>query len=244
MRHILLSIVVPCYNEEKNIPLILKRFQEVLTRDDVEIILVNNGSTDASADVLAALLPQYPFASSVHVPVNQGYGYGILSGLKNARGEFLGWTHADMQTDPFDVIKALSFIEDLGKKPNLYIKGSRKGRGYFDSVFTIGMSIFESIYLMSGLWEINAQPNIFHRSFFASWQNPPHDFSLDLYAYYNAKKSHLKIIRFPVKYPERIHGTSSWNTSFKQKLKFIRRTLEYSYKLKHALKIQGTNAHD
>ena len=107
-----LSIVVPCYNEAENIPLILKRFGEVIKRDDIEVILVNNGSTDGSAAMLDELLPQYPFARTVLVPVNQGYGYGILQGLKAAKGDFIGWTHADMQTDPGDVVKAYHILEE------------------------------------------------------------------------------------------------------------------------------------
>jgi hypothetical protein len=44
--------------------------------------------------------------------VNQGYGFGILSGLKECTGEFLGWTHADMQTDPKDLLKAFNIIKE------------------------------------------------------------------------------------------------------------------------------------
>ena len=69
-----LSIVVPCYNEEKNIPLILQRFDEVIKKKNIEVILVNNGSTDNSARVINELLPRYPFAKTVLVLVNQGYG--------------------------------------------------------------------------------------------------------------------------------------------------------------------------
>ena len=47
-----LSIVVPCYNEEENIPLLLERFGEVVSGKDMEVILVDNGSTDGSAHVL------------------------------------------------------------------------------------------------------------------------------------------------------------------------------------------------
>jgi polyisoprenyl-phosphate glycosyltransferase len=43
-----LSIVVPCYNEAKNIPLILERFDQAINRPDVETVLVNNGSKDNS----------------------------------------------------------------------------------------------------------------------------------------------------------------------------------------------------
>lgn len=75
-----LSIVVPCYNEKENIPLLLERFDEVIKGQDMEVVLVDNGSTDGSADVLRELLPRYAFARTVSVEVNQGYGYGIPRG--------------------------------------------------------------------------------------------------------------------------------------------------------------------
>lgn len=100
-----LSIVVPCYNEAENIPKLLAAYAEVITRNDLEIILVNNGSTDETAQVLMQLLPRYEsFLKVVTVPVNQGYGFGILEGLRAATGEFIGWTHGDLQTPPRDVI--------------------------------------------------------------------------------------------------------------------------------------------
>ena len=77
-----LSIIVPCYNEEKNIPLILEKFNSVIKNEKIEVILVNNGSTDNSSKILEKLLPKYSFVRTVLVPVNQGYGYGILQGLK------------------------------------------------------------------------------------------------------------------------------------------------------------------
>ena len=117
-----LSIVVPCYNEEENLPLILKRFSEVIGERDIEVVLVNNGSTDNSGAVFEELLPSYPFAKLVNVPVNRGYGYGILQGLKEASGDYLGWTHADMQTDPADVVKAYGMIDPAYPR---YIKGNR-----------------------------------------------------------------------------------------------------------------------
>lgn len=230
-----LSIVVPCYNEAKNIPLVLEKLGTVIRRDDVEAILVNNGSTDNSAEVLKEILPKYPFARTTLVEVNQGYGFGILSGLKECKGEYIGWTHADMQTDPYDVIKALEIIEEKDSPNNIYVKGNRKGRSLFDTFFTVGMSIFETIFMGKSLWDINAQPNIFHRSFYESWNEPPHDFSLDLYAYYMAIKQKQNIVRFPVVFPPRVHGESSWNTGLGAKWKFIKRTIDYSLKLKKEL---------
>lgn len=225
-----LSIVVPCYNEEENIPLILKRFDEVIQRDDIEVILVNNGSTDNSAQVLAELVPKYTFARTTPVEVNQGYGYGILQGLRQCSGEYIGWTHADMQTDPADILKALDIIEQ--QNGLVFVKGNRKRRPLFDVFFTAGMSLFETCYLHEKLYDINAQPNIFPKVFYDSWENPPYDFSLDLYALYMARRKKLRVIRFPVLFPERIHGESKWNTGLKSKWKFIKRTIDFSIKLK------------
>jgi glycosyltransferase involved in cell wall biosynthesis len=229
------SIVVPCYNEANNIPLILERFNQVIKRDDIEVILVNNGSTDNSSDVLAKIINKYPFARMILVPINKGYGFGILSGLNDARGHFLGWTHADMQTDPKDFIRAISILDQQSKDEEIYIKGLRKNRPLFDQIFTTGMSIFESLYLGQILYDINAQPNLFSRNFFNSWENPPSDFSLDLFALYQAKNKKIKIIRFNVLFPERIHGVSSWNTGLKSKWKFIKRTIQFSINLRREL---------
>lgn len=231
-----LSIVVPCYNEEENIPLLLKRFQEVIDERNIEVILINNGSTDNSALVIADLVPLYPFAKTTLVPKNQGYGYGIIQGLKEADGDYIGWTHADMQTDPRDVIKAYEIIKKKASN-NLFVKGNRKGRPFFDTFFTNGMSAFESLYFGTWMNDINAQPNIFPKDFIKRWENPPYDFALDLYAFYMAKKAGLEIVRFPVLFPERIHGHSKWNTDgLKSKKKFITRTLEFSKELKKKMR--------
>jgi len=230
-----LSVIIPCYNEEKNISLILERFNKIIIRNDIEVLFVNNGSTDNSEKVFNKLIPNYSFAKIIKVDINQGYGFGITSGLKEAKGEFIGYTHADMQTDPADVLKALKIIEKQDFPERCYIKGDRKGRPFFDQVFTIGMSFFETIYLRTKLWDINAQPNIFHRNFFESLSDIPNDFSLDLFFLYIAQKNGYKTIRFKVFFPPRLHGDSKWNTGFKSKIKFIKRTLNFSLKLKKEL---------
>ena len=82
-----LSLVIPCYNEEGNIPLIFARLRSVLgARKDIEVLLVNNGSTDRSADILTAEIQRTNDARlrSVNVPVNQGYGFGILQGARGS----------------------------------------------------------------------------------------------------------------------------------------------------------------
>ncbi len=228
-----LSVVVPCYNEAKNLPHLISRIRECLTRPDCEFILVDNGSTDSSPEILAALAPDGSLRS-VRVATNQGYGYGILAGLRAARGRYVGWTHADLQTDPADALRALDCIERLGCPRGLYVKGKRHGRPLADVAFTVGMSIFESVYLRAGLWDINAQPNILSRELYEAWKDPPHDFSLDLFAYYQAARLGAQLERIPVRFGKRLHGSSHWNVNWRSKWRFIKRTLEFSVRLKQS----------
>lgn len=97
----------------------------------MEVVLVNNGSTDSSEAILNELVSRYSFARVVKVEINQGYGFDITTGLNIAKGEFIGYTHADMQTDPADPLKALKMIEKEEDPKNCYVKGNRKGRPLF-----------------------------------------------------------------------------------------------------------------
>jgi glycosyltransferase involved in cell wall biosynthesis len=234
-----LSLVIPCYNEARSLPQLVARARRVVASDDVDVVLVDNGSTDDSPAVMASLLAGQPRVRSVRVEVNQGYGHGILTGLRAAAAEgpqLLGWTHADLQTDPLDALRGLALFEDAADPERLFVKGRRYGRPLGDTAFTVGMSAFETALLRRPLWDINAQPTLFPASFFAGWVDPPTDFSLDLYAYHRAVDTGLQVQRLPVGFGARQHGVSSWNVDWRSKGKFIRRTTTYSLALRRALR--------
>jgi glycosyltransferase involved in cell wall biosynthesis len=228
------SLVIPCYNEAANLPLFLARCNGLIQRPGVEVILVDNGSTDDTSAVLRDLLPSYLGCRSVRVEKNQGYGFGILSGLASASGRILGWTHADMQTDPKDLLRGIELFELHGD--NIFVKGRRYGRSLTDVAFTIGMSVFETLLLATPLWDINAQPTMFPRTLYKRWCIAPHDFSLDLYAYYHALRLGLPVYRFPVRVNARAHGSSHWNLSWAAKRALIASTVGFSLRLRSGTK--------
>ena len=228
------SLIIPCYNEAKTLPALLNRlFECYASQTAYEIILVDNGSTDNSAIILADAAAHMPFLRIVRVEVNQGYGWGILQGLAAAQGAYLGWTHADMQTDPGDALQGFAKLESLGM-PLAFVKGRRYGRPLADVFFTVGMSCFDSALFILPLWDINAQPTLFTRAFYDMWHNPPADFALDLFAYATAAKHKITIARFPVLFGKRQHGVSHWNVNWAAKLKFIKRTMDFSFTLKRS----------
>ncbi len=222
------SIVIPCFNESGNLLKLIDSCKKELCSNGVEVILIDNGSNDNSDQILKTINTQDPLLKTYRIEKNLGYGGGILYGLSKAQGKYIGWTHADLQTEPADVLRGF----ELMLSDKTFVKGSRVGRSFADNIFTIGMAIFESIILNMRLWEINAQPTIFSKEFFNNWDNPPSDFSLDLYAYALAKKNNLNIQRFKVFFPERFSGHSSWNTGIKSKITLIKRTLKFSFELR------------
>lgn len=225
-----IGIVIPCYNESGNLPVLINRCKHVLSKIDCEFLLVDNGSTDNTFDLFNSFegILGIRYLRLEH---NLGYGGGILAGLNSLKNEFLGWTHADLQTDPADIVNL-----ELEQTNNWqFLKGSRIKRKAVDNFFTLGMSIVMSFLFFTRLSDINAQPTIVSRDLFLSWESPPKDFSFDLYAFVMARKKSAKISRFPVNFSSRLAGNSKWNSGIMARLRMSNRTFKYALQLKREL---------
>lgn len=229
MNSLRFSIVIPCYNEGASLLKLIDQAEYIAQQGQGEFIFVNNGSVDDSAAIFQEASKRG--FKVVNLETNQGYGGGILAGLELASSDIIGWTHADHQTPLGDVLLAT----EMFTADKVFVKGFRRGRPASSRFFSAGMGVFETILFRTPLREINAQPTLFHKSLQISW-DPPSDFSLDLYAYVLAKRKGYSIKRFDVSLKDRLHGVSSWNTSFASKSNFIKRTFRYSLKLKRELR--------
>ena len=235
MNKISLSIVVPCFNEERNLGTLLTRFDQVIDKNNMELVIVDNGSRDNTWNFLQEAKKRYSYLKPVRIDVNIGYGNGIVQGLKNSAGEVLAWTHADMQCDPGDVIRAHElYTEESKTKPYTFVKGYRTNRKTGEQLFSFGMQLLASLCLGTYLSEINAQPKLFSRNFFNDMKDPPDDFSLDLYTLYLAKKKGYNFITIPVDFKNRLYGEAKGGSGsdFKTKWKLIKRTFKYIFELK------------
>jgi glycosyltransferase involved in cell wall biosynthesis len=225
-----LSLIIPCFNEEGNIRELLARTSILLANEPLaEVIFVNNGSTDSTGSLLEDEHQNQPRARVLHLSENKGYGFGIKKGLEESTGRIVGWTHADLQTDPLDALRALEQASKFSN--NVLIKGRRTQRPLIDLVFTLGMSVFESALFRLSLMDINAQPTLFTRDLLPMVLEGPDDFSLDLYTMVKASQAKYIQIRFPVSFGPRFSGSSKWNTSMAARFRFIKRTLDFSFAL-------------
>lgn len=209
-----LSVVLPCYNEAANLPLLLERYRGVAPAGlDWELVLVQNGSTDGSEAVLDGLLarPEYAFARKVTVPVNRGYGHGMAQGLLAARGRVLAFSHADMQCDAKDVFDAHALLlAEGGGEGGVIVKGLRQRRALSQQVITWGMSLWATACLWQPLHDINAQPKAFSRSLLGSLGAMPPGFEFDVYVLHRALRQGWRLRTLPVHFGERAHGQSKW----------------------------------
>jgi len=109
-----ISVIIPVYNEEANIPELCTRLQESL---DVvgkrwEVVLVNDGSTDNTAKVLDAIAEADRRFIVIHFRRNFGQTSAIAAGIRFSRGEILIPMDGDLQNDPRDIRRVLDKIAE------------------------------------------------------------------------------------------------------------------------------------
>jgi glycosyltransferase involved in cell wall biosynthesis len=103
---------MPAYNEAENIEAMIEDVIQVMNplADDYEVIVVDDGSGDGTAQVVTSLEQRYPQVRLVQHQVNQGYGAAVFSGLTSASKELVFFTDSDRQFDLREIEKLLDLI--------------------------------------------------------------------------------------------------------------------------------------
>lgn len=226
------SIIIPCYNEEKNILELARRFLGVDKKYNIELVLVDNGSNDGTRNKIDSCAKKYKFIIPCFVDINQGYGYGLIKGLEKASGDYVGWIHADLQVAPKEMFSFINFLERQKDDRKYFLKGKRRNRSLYDQFFTASMTLFELLLFQKYMYDIGAIPVIFHKDLLKSFDKPPYDFSIELYTYYIAKKNNYVIKRKSVILEKRKKGVSSWNKGLSSKIRQSIRIIIDSIKIR------------
>ncbi len=109
-----ISLVIPLLNEEENLVLLHQKLTEVLVSlaEPYEIIYINDGSTDRSAEILAGLVAQDPAAQVIHFQRNFGKTAALTAGFRHSRGDVLITMDADLQDDPAEIPAMLARLNE------------------------------------------------------------------------------------------------------------------------------------
>ncbi len=108
-----LSVVVPCYNEEATLEACIARVLAI--RDEnlkLDIVIVNDCSKDNSRAIAEALAAKHPEITVLHHEVNQGKGAALRDGFAKAKGDFVVVQDADLEYDPQDLKRMLPPLVD------------------------------------------------------------------------------------------------------------------------------------
>lgn len=143
-----LSVFFPFINEEGNVEATTAKAIEVLKRLKIEyeIILVNDGSTDKTAEVIERLAKENSRIKAIHHPKNLGYGEALKSGFYNAKYDTIVYTDGDGQ---FDFAEVTKFIEEIEKHDLLIGYRIKRQDPLFRILFKKGWSL--SLFTMFGL---------------------------------------------------------------------------------------------
>ena len=115
-----LSVVIPAYNEIRSVETLLERVREVPL--DLEVIVVDDGSTDGTRDLLLRLREEGLIDALIFQEVNQGKGAALRSGFERATGDIIAVQDADLEYDPYELPSLMQPIL-AGKADAVY--GSR-----------------------------------------------------------------------------------------------------------------------
>jgi glycosyltransferase involved in cell wall biosynthesis len=162
-----LSLVMPCYNEQDavgyTIPQLVAAFRQAGL--GLEVIAVDNGSTDRTGEILAGLANQGLPVVPIRVARNEGYGHGILSGFPHCRAPWVGAIPADGQVDAEDVVRLFRALRQTHGR----VLGKVRRRFRLDGVWRKFVSIaYNGLVLL--LWprlgsiDVNGTPKIFPRA--------------------------------------------------------------------------------
>ncbi len=113
-RNVSITVFFPCYNEQENVERTTKSALEVLNdlNADFEIIIVDDGSSDATAQIADRLADDNPCVRVIHHATNLGYGAALQSGFKAAKKQLVFYTDGDGQFDIKELPPLIGLIED------------------------------------------------------------------------------------------------------------------------------------
>jgi len=214
-----LSIVIPVYNEKDTLGKVVELVKAV-DGIDKEIIIVDDGSTDGSVDVIRSIGEKYPDIKTVIKGENRGKGHTLKVGFKESTGDYVIIQDADLEYDPQDYKKLLRALEE-DKVDVVY--GSRFSGNYEkmstlhyfgNKLLTLLTNLFYGVMLTDMETCYKLIPGDFVRNL--KLKSDRFDFEPEITA--KILKSGLKIREVPISYSGRAFNEGkkiTWRDGFK-----------------------------
>lgn len=206
-----ISIVLPAYNEEKNIKLMADKCLEYLGKNfkHYEIVIVDDGSTDFTGKIIDELADKHKgIIRAIHQHPNLGYGAALRTGLTNARNELVFYTDSDDQFDISQINEFMPFVEFYD-----ILLGYRASRQdpWFRLWISAGYNFLVSSVFGLHVKDVNSSFKIFHRRALDKINITSKEFFVDAEIIARARRNNFKILERPVRHFSRRQGNTTVN---------------------------------
>jgi len=205
-----LGLIIPFYDEENNIETVVQMLSSSLEEASIDyrLVLVNNGSTDNSGQILKRMEKENPNrVSVVNVERNQGFGWGIINGLAQSKDSYVGFMGGDGQIKPEDAVKVINCIK-TGKydltKVNRVVRDDGTLRKFLSFVFN---RLFFILFQITST-DINGSPKIIKGELLDVIHPVSKDWFIDAEIMIKAKYLKLRIGEVPIEFLPREKGRS------------------------------------
>jgi glycosyltransferase involved in cell wall biosynthesis len=211
MNHKCLSVVIPIYNEEEALPLLLPSLVDFCQNKNWCLVLVNDGSTDNSK----AILKEYeniPNVNIIHHRINHGYGGALKSGISKVATDYTVTMDADGQHNPEDIEAMLNLAKEeqadlvVGSRPPEFIASSFRSTGKWI------IRTFASFLMPLPIKDLNSGFKLFRTDLVQKYLDlcPDSMAFSDIIALVFINQRHL-VMELPVSINKRIAGKSTIN---------------------------------
>lgn len=197
-----LSIIIPIYNEELTISELIKRIEKV--KIEKEIIIVNDGSSDKTLEILKSLRKEHNFILLTHHE-NQGKGAAVQTALNHVRGEIIIIQDADLETDPANYLKLIRPI--INKEAEIVytsrIRSLKDIKCFIFKVYFLGtkfLTWLTNVLFDSHLTDINSGCKLFKTDILKNMNIQSEGFNIDEEITAKALKQHYSIVEIPIHY--------------------------------------------
>lgn len=210
MDDIVLSVVIPCYNEKDTIETVLDAVRNCGVKN-LEIIVVDDCSKDGTRDLLQGPLRSKIDRLIFH-KVNQGKGAALAKGFQTATGDIVAIQDADLEYDPKDFVRLLEpFVK--GRADAEVVYGSRYARGekymikrFYHTAGNKFLTLMSNLFTDLGLTDMETCYKLFRRELIQSITIEEKRFGFEPEITAKIAKKHCRIYEMPISYYPRSYN--------------------------------------
>jgi len=203
-----LTVSMPAYNEAANIAAMvdLVKTRTATLVDDLEIIVVDDGSKDDTSDIVRELSRRDPRVRLVRHPVNQGYGAAVADGVWAATKELIFFTDSDLQFDLQELPRFMSRLDEADM-----VVGYRYARSdpWYRTLFGHGWSWLVNLMFGYTARDIDCAFKLFRREIIEQVQVGSRGATFSAEFLVRAKRAGFRLVEEPVSHYPRRAGTQT-----------------------------------